>query len=145
MSILEKLRADHREAVTLLTTIISAVDEKERTILFKQFVQEFVAHNKAEEATLYEKLSRYEDSRFLALHAEEAHRLADALANELAADPRKSSERWPARCQVLKELVEHHARQEEDQIFAAAKATFDPQSLKEMGRVFEEEKKKHLR
>src|SRR5512132_2340760 len=63
MTILDKLRADHRESVALLATIMAAGDEQQRNILFDQFVQEFVAQTKAEEKEFYEILRTYEDSR----------------------------------------------------------------------------------
>jgi secreted Zn-dependent insulinase-like peptidase len=62
MTILEKLRSDHQDLLSLLATIMAASAEQERNILFKQFLHEFIAHSRAEESQLYERLHTYEDS-----------------------------------------------------------------------------------
>jgi hemerythrin superfamily protein len=145
MTILEKLRSDHRESVTLLATIMAASDEQERNILFKQFLHEFLAHTKAEEKEFYGILRTYEDSRYISLYAEQVHQLAVSLANNLSVDQHKETELWTARCQVLKTMLEQHIREEEEAIFPLAKEIFDNGTLRRMGSEFSEEKKKHLR
>jgi hemerythrin-like domain-containing protein len=145
MTILDKLRADHRESVALLATIMAAGDEQQRNILFDQFVQEFVAQTRAEEKEFYEVLRSYDDSRYLSLYAEQARELAISLANNLAEDQHKATELWTAQCQVLKTMLEQHIREEEDVIFRLAKEIFDNGTLRRMGSQFSEEKKKHLR
>jgi hypothetical protein len=145
MTILEKLRSDHQESLSLLATIMAASAEEERDILFKQFLDEFIAHSRAAESQLYERLGTYEDSRYISLYAKEAHDLAVSLADDLATDPHKATERWTARCQLLKSIVEQHMQEEENSIFTAAKAVFDIATLRRIGSEFAEEKRKHLR
>lgn len=145
MTILEKLRADHRESVALLATIMAAGDEQQRNILFKQFVQEFVAQTKAEEKEFYEILRTYEDSRYISLYAEQARELAISLANNLADNQHKGTEMWTAQCQVLKTMLEQHIREEEDVMFPLAKEIFDNGTLRRMGSEFSEKKKRYLR
>jgi hemerythrin superfamily protein len=62
VTILEKLRSDHQDLLSLLATIMAASAEQERNILFKQFLHEFIAHSRAEESQLYDRLHTYEDS-----------------------------------------------------------------------------------
>jgi hemerythrin-like domain-containing protein len=145
MTILEKVRSDHQDSLSLLATIMAASDEQERNILFKQFLDEFIAHSNAAESQLYECLRTYEDSRYISLYAKEAHDLAVSFASNLATDPHKATARWTARCHLLKSMVEQHIQEEENSIFAAAKAVFDMATLRRMGCEFAEEKKKHLR
>jgi hemerythrin superfamily protein len=145
MTILEKLRSDHQDLLSLLATIMAASVEQERNILFKQFLDEFIAHSRAEESQLYERLRTYVDSRYISLYAKEAHDLAVSLANNLATDPHKATERWTARCQLLKSIAEQHMQEQENSIFRTARAVFDMATLWRMGCEFAEEKKKHLR
>jgi hemerythrin-like domain-containing protein len=145
MTILEKLRSDHRESVSLLATIMAASDEQERNILFKQFLDEFLAHSKAEEKEFYEKLRTYDDYRYISIYAKQVHDLAVSFANDLAVDANKATEQWTAQCQVLKTMLEQHIREEEDAIFRVAKEIFDARALRRMGSEYSETKKKHLR
>ena len=145
MTILEKLRSDHQDLLSLLATIMAASAEQERNILFKQFLDELTAHSRAAKSQLYERLRTYEDSRYISLYAKEAHDLAVSLANSLATDRHKATERWTARCQLLKSIVEQHMQEEENSIFTTARAVFDMAMLRRMGCEFAEEKKRHLR
>src|SRR5512144_2493949 len=125
MSILDQLRVDHREAVALLATILAAGDAQQRNVLFKQFIQEFIAQTKAEDKNLYEPLGKYEDARSTSLYAQQTRKVAVSLAANLAREEHKVSELWTAQCRVLKTILEQHIREEEDAIFPLAKEIFD--------------------
>jgi hemerythrin superfamily protein len=145
MTILEKLRADHREVVALLTTILAAGDEQQRNVFFKQFFQEFIAQSKAEDKRLYETLGKYEDARSISLYAQQTRKVAVSLAENLAREEHKASELWTAQCRVLKTMLEQQIREEEDVVFPLAKEIFDDGTLRRMGSEFSEQKRAYLR
>lgn len=145
MSIFEKLKADHEDATTLLDTVLVSSDGAERQKLFKQFVTEITAHNRAEEKVLYANLEKYEDTKDDALESEEEHRFATLIIESLDGASRKTSDRWTARCNVLKEVLRRHIEEEEGDIFQKAEDIFDERALQDMGEQFEQEKRKHLK
>lgn len=145
MTILEKLRADHREAIALLARILAAGDEQQRSVLFKQFVQEFIAQTKAEDKILYETLGTYEDARSVSLYAQQTRKLAMYLAENLTREEHKASELWTAQCRVLKMMLEQQSREEEDSVFPLAKEIFDEGTLRRMDAEFSQQERAYLR
>lgn len=124
---------------------MAAGDEQQRNVLFKQFIDEFISQSKAEEEEFYETLRKYEESRYIALYAQQARELTIFLANNLAAEQHKSTELWTAQCQLLKTMLEQYIREEEESIFPLAKELFDNGTLRRMGSEFSEKKKTYLR
>jgi hemerythrin-like domain-containing protein len=63
----------------------------------------------------------------------EEHRAVDdlVLPDLLKTDP--DSEQFSGRAKVLKELVEHHADEEEKEMFKLAKKTFNNEELRDLG------------
>lgn len=140
MSILDHLRKDHEDARTLLSKVIETDDPDERTRLFDKLAADLSAHNKAEEAVLYKRLETHEESRPTALEGEEEHAVADRVLESLKKSSAKGGRRWKARAVVLKELLEHHVEEEEDETFEKARAVFDPEELEAMGEAFTQKK-----
>jgi len=93
---------------------------------------ELMMHQQAEEAVLYASLKDIEKTRPDALEAIAEHRLVNGLLEELALMP-KDSDEWYAKFGVLKELVEHHADEEEKEMFKRAKALMSKKALEELG------------
>ena len=55
-------------------------------------------------------------------------------------DSEGGGEDFAAKTKVLKDLIEHHAEEEEKQMFPKAKKLFDRRELQELGRRIEERK-----
>ena len=141
MTIIEELKQDHQEAKTLLETIVEGDDDKARRDAFKTFASLISAHSKAEREVLYEAMEKHEESEFLALEGEEEHEIVDRLLESLQKSPNKSSKRWLARAKVLKELLEHHIEEEEEEVFDKADDVFSDDQLDAMGEKFTARKK----
>ena len=90
---------------------------------------------------LYQSLKEADAVRDLILEAEEEHRVVARLLGELG---RLSAEdeKWPARATVLRELVEHHVKEEEGEMFKKARKIFDSEQERELGAAFLAEKKR---
>ena len=58
MTILNDLKADHRELKAPIGTILERADNKERAARFKQFRTLLTAHSRGEEKALFHRLGR---------------------------------------------------------------------------------------
>jgi hemerythrin-like domain-containing protein len=101
------------------------------------------AHSRAEEKVLYRGLEKFEKGKDEALEGTVEHEVADRLVEDLSASGNFEADKWSARCTVLKELLEHHIEEEEDEMFKTARKRFDKKALSEMGKEFKKEKEKY--
>src|SRR5579862_5456829 len=118
MNLLDALKSDHDEVKSMLTSILETEEAKARTDQFKRFKAAMTAHSRAEEKVLYRRMEKIEDGKDDALEGEVEHEVVDRLMDDLSRSRSKDSDRWTARCKVLKELIEHHVEEEESEFFA---------------------------
>jgi hemerythrin superfamily protein len=142
MTILTALKDDHDKVKKLLTTILATKDAKKRSVMFQQLKTELIAHSRAEEAILYDRLAKTKEGKDEALEGAVEHEVVDRLVEDLSGARSVESDKWTARCQVLKELLEHHIEEEEGDFFKTARKLFDRQALDKMGEEFASEKRK---
>lgn len=142
MTILEALKADHDEVKSLLGEIMGTEETKERSRLFSEFKTKMTAHSRSEEKVFYRRMQQTEAGKPEALEGEVEHKVVDRLIATLARQRNKGSEAWTAGCKVLKELVEHHAEEEENEFFKTAREEFDEETLEKMAEEFAREKKR---
>ncbi len=130
-NIFEIIKADHQNVKELFEQIEAAVGE-EKTHLIERCIQELLLHSVSEEETLYKRLRNNEDLREDILEAEVEHSLLERLANEImSASP--DDEMCDARLMVLKELVEHHVEEEEEELIPAAQSVIDAATADSLG------------
>ncbi|MEQ8697788.1 MAG: hemerythrin domain-containing protein [Bauldia litoralis] len=142
-TILDKIKADHREASALLDEIIETEDPKARSEKFATLRDELKAHNEAEEKVLYARMkTKGGEDEELALEGEEEHDVADKVLAMLETYKRRDTKRWTVRAKVLKELLDHHIEEEEEDVFEHARDLFDAATLQKMGEEFETAKER---
>jgi hemerythrin superfamily protein len=137
MSIYDELKSDHDKVRGMLSEISEmsskASKSKEKALL--QLKAMMTAHSRAEEKIFYSALKEVEETKSDALEGYEEHHVVDLLLREIARlDP--ADERWTAKFTVLKENIEHHAQEEEDEIFTAAQGVLSNEQAEEMGEKF---------
>ncbi|HEX3882346.1 MAG TPA: hemerythrin domain-containing protein [Stellaceae bacterium] len=144
--ILQDLHSDHQEVSTLIEKIMEIEDNRQRTTLFKEMMTKLLAHSKAEAEVLYKpmKKSQDEESRSFALEGENEHQHVEMQLKDMARAGTKTTEPWTAKLTVLKELVEHHVKEEESTGFKCARAEFDKAELEKMGERFQTLKQKEM-
>jgi len=128
---LDELKKDHKEIKGLLDELASMSPQKAQ--LLQQLRREMIPHMQAEEDTLYNVLMQNEDSRQLAFKGIEEHRLGKMVMQDL--DQATFDERWNARVSLLRTLVFQHIKEEESDIFDAAKNLGEEQ-MKEISTSF---------
>lgn len=129
------LKADHKKVKGMLETLDQTDAPARREKLLSQIEKELVVHTTIEEEIFYPAFkARAEGSDELEMffEAKEEHGLVDIiLAKVKKSDP--SGEVFGAQAKVLMDLVLHHAKEEEKEMFKAAKELFDRDELRALG------------
>ena len=140
------LKGDHKKVAGILEKIDATTERgvKTREELFTQLKTELDVHARIEETIFYPALENADETRDITLEAFEEHRLVKQLLGELEAMD-KGDEQWTARMTVLKEQIEHHVEEEEDDMFPKAKKVLSEAEAEELGTRLEEAKNKELK
>lgn len=141
------LKADHKKVKALLETLDKTKAAARRTRLLGQIEIEVKAHAQIEEEIFYPAFkAKAQDSDQVQLYfeAEEEHGLVDIiLPKAKSSDP--DSEEFGARAKVLKDLILHHAKEEEKEMFKQARELFDRDELRSLGDQMARRKRQILR
>jgi hemerythrin superfamily protein len=138
MDAITLLKNDHDAVEKLLIELAESTPRgvKKRTELLEKIRVELKAHAAVEEEIFYPafkaKGDGTDDSKMY-FEALEEHRAAgDLVLPDLLATP-VGSEKFSGRAKVLKELVTHHADEEEKEMFPRAKKLLDKTELTSLG------------
>jgi hemerythrin-like domain-containing protein len=138
------LKEDHKLVKKLLKELEDTTTRgvKSRRQLLSRIAEEVRLHAHVEETIFYpafrDAAARSEDER-LFLEASEEHRLVHEMLPELErTDP--STEMFSARAKVLKDLIEHHAEEEEREMLPRAKKLLSTEERTALGQETEERK-----
>jgi hemerythrin superfamily protein len=136
------LKADHVAVKRLLRELVETGDRaaKQRENLAARIERELKMHAQLEEEIFYpafKAAAKGTEAEDLFFEASEEHHLADIVLPALMAANPKSRE-FAAKAKVLKDLIEHHIKEEEGQMFARARELFDDDQLRELGEMMEE-------
>ena len=134
----ELLKKDH-EAVAELFKRIDSASGKAKLGVFKQIKSELDLHTHIEEAIFYPALEKANETRALTLEAYEEHKVVKDLLGELDAAKGVTDE-WVAKLTVLKENVEHHVDEEENELFDKASDVLTGEEAESLGERMRAEK-----
>lgn len=109
-----------------------------RRAAFSEFAPLLTIHAKAEEAILYTFEKTEIDMREEGFEGDVEHALADQMVEEIKQSVDKDI--WPAKAKVLAELVEHHIKEEETEIFAELKKEANVSDLIRLGEAYQAKK-----
>ncbi|MFL5238626.1 MAG: hemerythrin domain-containing protein [Rhizomicrobium sp.] len=144
MDILTKLKKEHREVQLLLDQLVDSERAAERKSLLRQIKLALVPHSRAEEKVVYDALRALKD-KDAQQDGEEGyleHGLADRMLATLGKIGNAGSVEFAAAAKVLRELLNHHIREEESSIWSDVKDNFSDEERELMNRDFEMAKKK---
>ena len=124
------LKEDHRKVEKIFAEILDTTEraEKTRKQLFEELYTALNNHAALEETVLYPALEKADLTHDLALEAEEEHKVARTLLEELAVED-ETTEEWTAKITVLKENIEHHVGEEEEELFRDAEKALTEDEL----------------
>lgn len=124
MLIYEVLAVDHLKLKVLIFELIDAGDRGETRrskLLVDEIHDELISHARAEEATLYMRLSENKETEPLVIfNGVQSHIQAEVLIGSLRTRLEIDSE-WKVIARKLHQLVEVHIEHEEAEIFSAAR------------------------
>ena len=138
MDAITLLTEDHKKVKALLAELSDTTNraEKTRTELLAKIARELEVHTRIEEEIFYpafkEAGQKSEDSRMF-FEAMEEHRAAGDLVLPDLLRTGVTTDQFGGRAKVLKELVEHHADEEETQMFPRARTLLGKEALVELG------------
>ena len=135
MNAIELLKEDHRKVKKLLDEVASTTEKgvKTREDLYRRIKQEMEIHEALEEEIFYPALKEHSEAREVVLEGYEEHDVVDRLLGELG-ELDVGDETWGPKAKVMKENVEHHIEEEEEEMFEKAQDIFDPETLEALGR-----------
>ncbi len=136
MDIYAYIRKDHRKVADLMANLLTINLPYVRQQIFNDIKTELTLHAEAEEATFYTAIVELSQSDNLTIridHSEREHNEIRDLLQVLTDTP-VSSEFWMEKLGELKHAVEHHVREEEDEIFPRAQAIISPGTARELAR-----------
>jgi len=149
LDVFAKLKADHREAEKLFEKVLKTKnkDAEKRASLFNELNAALTAHAEAEEEIFYPKVEDEKPTRDLTLEAYEEHKSMKTLLVELE-DLDKGTDEWHAKMKWLSEVVKHHVKEEERELFPKSRKIFSKAEIAEMGEeviALEEAEISHLK
>ncbi len=131
MDAIKLLKQQHRVVEGLFEKIEDAEGD-EKSQLFAQLADSFLVHCHIEEELFYPAVfeDRTEDDLREAVeeHLQAKRIIADML------DMDASDEQWTAKCAVLKEDIQHHVKEEEEELFPQVEKDFSKTRLDTLGR-----------
>ncbi|MBV9495970.1 MAG: hemerythrin domain-containing protein [Acidobacteria bacterium] len=134
------LKADHVVLKRILKQLNEVTAPKQRERLVAQFEKAIKTHAQIEEEVFYPAFkARTEktDDVDMFYEAAEEHHVVDMVLPALKAANPKSPE-FEAKAKVMKDLIEHHVKEEETEMFVAARKVFEDKQLRELGNLMAE-------
>lgn len=132
MNAIRLLKQDHRNVKALFRKVERA-EGAEKQKLGQQIIAELSVHADVEEKLLYPALRardpKHEDDILEALEEHHAAKLLLLELDKMTAD----HERYQAKMTVLRESIEHHIDEEEDELFPRLERLFPSEILEAMG------------
>src|SRR5436305_187164 len=130
------LKADHANVKRLLRELNETNNRatRQRERLVADIEREVKIHSQIEEELFYptfKKVAEDTEGEDLFYEATEEHHVVDLVLPELKASSVKSPE-FDAKAKVLKDLIEHHVREEEGEMFPQAQRLMTDAQLREL-------------
>lgn len=148
MNAIEMLIREHEEAANMFDELensnedqLTTADEnttivQARIDLFRKLKNALTLHTRAEEQVFYPALENFDETRDLITEAYREHGEVDQLLEEISGlNP--TNEQWLDKIAELRESVEHHVSEEEDELFPQVEELFDEEQLQQLGAQME--------
>ena len=134
MDAISLLKDDHDKMKGLLQELEETGERAtaKREQLFTTVKEELTIHETIEEEIFYPALKEHPKTKEIVLEAYEEHGVVDMVMSEIEGLP-FDDERWGAKFTVMKENIEHHIEEEEQEMFKLARDVFENDELEALG------------
>jgi len=136
-TIYDILTKEHDQILDLFEKAISEGSKE----TFLKIKDELDPHLQGEEKLLYPVLKEKEKARESVLEGYEEHCIAEMLLLKLESMDEKE-ERWHAKIKVLKEIIESHVEDEQNEMFEISRTVLSQEKAEEIAQKYIEFKKK---
>lgn len=144
MNALDLLKQDHETVRELLDRLEKTTERavKSRAEMLQKLQLELQIHTTLEEEIFYPAYTQAggKEEAVMAAEAKEEHRTVDSLVLPDLMNTDPGSIPFTGRLKVLKELLEHHIEEEEEELFPQAQKLFDKTRLDELGQEMKSRK-----
>jgi hypothetical protein len=143
-----QLHRDHEEINALAKMIAGDESRQKRTAAFQQLKPFLIAHARAEELAVYNPLIAVKgspDSQAMGNEGFVEHSLIDVMLERLGKTDLAGTDAWKAHAKVLQEILEHHIKEEEREMFEELGEHFSDDQRVAMSADFEAKKRKVAR
>lgn len=139
MKATDLLKKQHKNVKALFKKVEETEDGRRRRQLMDEISNELRLHTKIEEEIFYPAVREIGTSKAEEMVDEsfEEHHVVDLVLAELP-NVSPEDERFAAKMTVLSELVEHHADEEEDEMFPMVEKKLGKERLQELGEQMEQ-------
>jgi hemerythrin superfamily protein len=146
MHVFSLLHEDH-ENVALIFKKIDSMKSQETAQtheqLFKELSTELELHAKVEEDIVYPVFKKHGETRQIVEESVREHKEIDRLLSELKG-MRPDDQKWMGKLGELQRKVEHHVKEEEEQLFPQGRKIISEDQAQQLGETVEN-KKEELR
>ncbi|MDQ3634830.1 MAG: hemerythrin domain-containing protein [Acidobacteriota bacterium] len=139
MNAIKLLKDDHNKVRRLFQKVKASDSESEKKDLFKQIKEELDVHTHIEEKIFYPAVREKQGLEDIVKEGIQEHHQADVFIKEIVGLS-DDSEVFEPKLKVLMEGVEHHAQEEEAEMFPKVEDKFSESDLEELGNKLEKEK-----
>ncbi|KLK88143.1 hemerythrin [Methanoculleus sediminis] len=138
-SVIDILKQEHEMVLSQLSEL-SSTGTSNREQKYNSLKENLIPHMIGEEQAVYPKLM---DSgmKEIALESIEEHNAVKSLLSQLDSASTSEEDVWVAKIKVIKENVQHHVSEEEEEIFPEMQQKMSSDELSSLGSSYEEAKK----
>jgi hemerythrin superfamily protein len=140
MDAIELLKTQHREVEDLFSRTEKAKTSGPKRKLFEQIADRLAVHAAIEEHQFYPAVKAKRTEDILLESLEEHLGIKRVIADLLKID--RADDTFEAKVTVLKELVQHHVKEEESELFPKVKKVLTPDELVKLGQAMTAEAQK---
>jgi hemerythrin superfamily protein len=145
MDALELLKQDHQKVKELFEQGQGTEDKKEQKRILREIKSELETHTRIEETVFYPAMEEHAELKDMVLESIEEHKQLKTILREIS-KLSPGSGKFKPKFKVLKDDMEHHAvEEEEEKMFPGIREIIDEAELEELGEELEAAKHKRLR
>ena len=136
MDAIKMLKQQHREVDDLFAQFDVADSRARRRLIFNEIADALAVHATIEERHFYPGVKKRQTEGILLASVEDHLEIKRVLADLLQMDPDDDS--FEAKVRTLRQDVQHHVEEEEENLFPKVRQLFDDEALEAIGSAMDD-------